>query len=208
MTEPSHNRIRVAHKKLDRTYQYDHVFGPFASQEEVFKSTVEPIVREMLQVLYSSLFFHSCVCFSTNAGLPFSSLVVEGLAPVFRCRPVITKSSIASWQLMVYALRPFCVPCVSPCAYLLSSHVEHTGFVDRVLVVSRATIDISKRASDLCENGCRGLCKVSIFGVIRNNSLRTVQTRAGCFASYPAPLMEEIWASEIGVKEAFFFRHL
>lgn len=49
-TEPSHNRIRVAHKKLDRTYQYDHVFGPFASQEEVFVSTVEPIVREMLQV--------------------------------------------------------------------------------------------------------------------------------------------------------------
>ena len=49
-TEPSHNRMRVAHKKLDRTYQYDHVFGPFASQEEVFTSTVEPIVREMLQV--------------------------------------------------------------------------------------------------------------------------------------------------------------
>lgn len=49
-TEPSHHRMRVAHKKLDRTYQYDHVFGPFASQEEVFTSTVEPIVREMLQV--------------------------------------------------------------------------------------------------------------------------------------------------------------
>lgn len=53
-TEPSHNRIRVAHKKLDRTYQYDHVFGPFASQEEVFTSTVEPIVREMLQVTRSA----------------------------------------------------------------------------------------------------------------------------------------------------------
>lgn len=48
--EPSSHRIRVAHKKLDRTYQYDHVFGPFASQEEVFTSTVEPIVQEMLQV--------------------------------------------------------------------------------------------------------------------------------------------------------------
>lgn len=49
-TEPSNHRIRVAHKKLDRTYQYDHVFGPFASQEDVFTSTVEPIVKEMLQV--------------------------------------------------------------------------------------------------------------------------------------------------------------
>lgn len=49
-TDPTHNRVRVAHKKVDRTYQYDHVFGPFASQEEVFTNTVEPIVREMLQV--------------------------------------------------------------------------------------------------------------------------------------------------------------
>ncbi|CAM9924291.1 unnamed protein product, partial [Ectocarpus sp. 6 AP-2014] len=55
-TEPSHNRIRVAHKKLDRTYQYDHVFGPFASQEEVFVSTVEPIVREMLQGFSTTVF--------------------------------------------------------------------------------------------------------------------------------------------------------
>ncbi|CAM9901812.1 unnamed protein product [Scytosiphon promiscuus] len=56
-TESAHNRIRVAHKKLDRTYQYDHVFGPFASQEEVFVSTVEPIVREMLQQGFSTTVF-------------------------------------------------------------------------------------------------------------------------------------------------------
>eukprot|EP00903_Cladosiphon_okamuranus_P005834 g5775.t1 len=55
-TEPSNHRIRVAHKKLDRTYQYDHVFGPFASQEEVFTSTVEPIVKEMLQGFSTTVF--------------------------------------------------------------------------------------------------------------------------------------------------------
>ncbi|CAN0246722.1 unnamed protein product [Pylaiella littoralis] len=55
-TEPAHHRIRAAHKKLDRTYQYDHVFGPFASQEEVFVSTVEPIVREMLQGFSTTVF--------------------------------------------------------------------------------------------------------------------------------------------------------
>lgn len=57
-TDPSHNRIRVAHKKLDRTYQYDNIFGPFASQEEVFTKTVEPIVREMLQVRLSAWSLH------------------------------------------------------------------------------------------------------------------------------------------------------
>lgn len=64
-TEPSNHRIRVAHKKLDRTYQYDHVFGPFASQEEVFTSTVEPIVQEMLQV---GAFIQTAFCQSATDG--------------------------------------------------------------------------------------------------------------------------------------------
>ncbi|CAM9183318.1 unnamed protein product, partial [Choristocarpus tenellus] len=48
-TDGNQNRVRVSHRKLDRTYTYDRVFGPFACQEEVFVTSVQPIVKEMLQ---------------------------------------------------------------------------------------------------------------------------------------------------------------
>lgn len=78
-TEPSNHRVRVAHKKLDRTYQYDHVFGPFASQEEVFISTVQPIVKEMLQV--PSTLAHSKPGFTSETQAKYLVEDVLGLDP-------------------------------------------------------------------------------------------------------------------------------
>ncbi|KAG5182648.1 P-loop containing nucleoside triphosphate hydrolase protein, partial [Tribonema minus] len=41
---------------LDRSYIYDKVFGPYATQEEVFDQTVKPIVGEMLQGFNCTVF--------------------------------------------------------------------------------------------------------------------------------------------------------
>ncbi|CAM9258449.1 unnamed protein product, partial [Phaeothamnion confervicola] len=50
------NRVRVHHKKMDKTYPYDRVFGPYVSQEEVFASTVAPIVEETLNGFNCTVF--------------------------------------------------------------------------------------------------------------------------------------------------------
>ncbi|CAM9754593.1 unnamed protein product [Chrysoparadoxa australica] len=67
-TDLAHNKVRVKKNSLDRTYQYDKVFGPYTAQAEIFSATVEPIVKIMMKG-------YSTTCFAygqTGTGKTFT----------------------------------------------------------------------------------------------------------------------------------------
>ena len=49
--EVSVNQI-IAGKKHAKKFRFDHVFGQYATQEEVFNEAVLPVVQEVMQVNY------------------------------------------------------------------------------------------------------------------------------------------------------------
>jgi hypothetical protein len=70
-TDPANKRVSVNHKKTDRSYgPYDKVFGPYATQSDIFEAVVRPIVQEVMQVcvyvhnLVSASYSRSCLSFA------------------------------------------------------------------------------------------------------------------------------------------------
>lgn len=70
-TDTERRQIKINYgqgmKQVSRSFTYDRVFGRFATQEDVYKSTVAPMVDEMLAGF-------SCTCFAygqTGTGMFF-----------------------------------------------------------------------------------------------------------------------------------------